>query len=600
MHGSVATIGRAAGAGRALLRPLLAMLAASAILAGLLTGVTMPGPATRQAGGTLLPVIVRSLPGSGVGAELAVQRLGGQVQRRLGIIDGFSALLPADRLAALRASGGVRAVSPNGRVRLLTSAYDGVDPASTMSSVVSVTHANTFWAGGYTGKGVGVALIDSGVAPVEGLASYGKVVDGPDLSFESQSPDLRYLDTFGHGTAMAGIIAGKDSAVTTVTATAAATNFMGMAPDAKLISVKVADQAGATDISQILAAIDWVVQHRNDPGLNIKVLNLSFGTDGTQAYTLDPLAYAAEVAWRAGITVVVAAGNAGVGSARLNNPAYDPFVIAVGAANTYGKTSCTAYLCPVASFSEAGDGVRNPDFLAPGQSISSLDVPGGALDTAFPHARQGTRFFRGSGTSQATAVVSGAAALLAQRFPTATPDQIKYLLKSGCWSSDAAGDKGTGVSNASTGIMDLQRTWQATTLPSAATAAQPFTRSTGTGSLELSRGSTHLVDNNVTLTGEKDIMGRTFSAGTWAAKAGTTAWSGGTWNGSRWTGDGWSGSRWTSSAWSGSAWSGTAWSSVTFSGSRWTGSRWTGGSFSGSRWTGSRWTSNNWSSAGWS
>jgi hypothetical protein len=91
MHGSVATIGRAAGAGRALLRPLLAVLAACAILAGLLTGGTMPRPAIRQAGGTLLPVIVRSLPGSGVGAELAVQRLGGQVQRRLGIVDGFSA-----------------------------------------------------------------------------------------------------------------------------------------------------------------------------------------------------------------------------------------------------------------------------------------------------------------------------------------------------------------------------------------------------------------------------------------------------------------------------------------------------------------------------
>jgi serine protease AprX len=308
-----------------------------------------------------------------------------------------------------------------------------------------------------------------------------------------------------------------------------------------------------------------------------------------QAYTIDPLAYAAEVAWRAGITVVVAAGNAGMGWNKLNNPAYDPFVIAVGAANTYGQTSCTAYLCPVASFSESGDGVRNPDFLAPGQSISSLDVPGSALDTAFPAARQGTRFFRGSGTSQATAVVSGAAALLAQRYPTATPDQIKYLLKSGA--------SGSGVST-STSTMDLQRTWQAT-LPSAATSAQTFTRSTGTGSLELSRGTTHLVDNGTYLSGEKDIMGRAFNASTWAAGAGSSNWNGGVWNGTRWTGDGWSGTRWTSAAWSGSAWSGTLWSSVTYSGTRWTGGSWTGSSFSGTRWTGTRWTSNNWSSAGW-
>ena len=87
---------------------------------------------------------------------------------------------------------------------------------------------------------------------------------------------------------------------------------------------------GATDVSQVIAAIDWIVQHRNSDGLNIRVLNLSFGTDGTQDYQLDPLAYAAEVAWLHGIVVVVAAGNSGFGTPQLNNPAYDPYVIAVG------------------------------------------------------------------------------------------------------------------------------------------------------------------------------------------------------------------------------------------------------------------------------
>ena len=538
MQRSLPTAGRfrGHGGGHPLARPLVALLAVTAVLAALLStaGTPLPRPAAGEAGGRLLPVIVREAPGSGVGAELAVQRLGGRVLRRLDIIGGFSALVPAGRLAALRHSGGVGAVSPNGRVKLLTSAYDGVDPASTMSRVTTVTNAGTLWAAGYTGKGVGVALIDSGIAPVEGLTTAGKVVNGPDLSFESQSPDLRYLDTFGHGTAMAGIIAGKDSNVTTVSGTTAQSSFMGMAPDATLISVKVADQAGATDISQILAAIDWVVQHRNDPGLNIKVLNLSFGTDGTQAYTLDPLAYAAEVAWRAGITVVVAAGNSGYGSLRLNDPAYDPFVIAVGSASTYGQTSCT-YTCSVSSFSSLGDSTRTPDFLAPGQSISSLDVPGGALDTAFPAARQGTRFFRGSGTSQATAVASGAAALLAQRYPTATPDQIKLLLRLLLRSTSFQLNRMT--SAASAGIINLAAAYSAP-LPSATTAAQSFTRSTGTGSLELSRGSTHLVDNGTTLSGEKDIMGRAFDARTWAAGAGSSNWTGGVWNGSRWTGDG--------------------------------------------------------------
>ncbi len=92
---------------------------------------------------------------------------------------------------------------------------------------------------------------------------------------------------------------------------------------------------GAVDVSQVIAAIDWVVQHRNDHGLNIRVLNLSFGTDGTQQYTLDPLAYAVQMAWDSGIVVVVAAGNDG-NAAALRNPAFNPYVIAVGASDTGG------------------------------------------------------------------------------------------------------------------------------------------------------------------------------------------------------------------------------------------------------------------------
>ena len=107
------------------------------------------------------------------------------------------------------------------------------------------------------------------------------------------------------------------------------------------------DDGEFTDISQVITAIDWVVQHRDDDGLNIRVLNLSFGTDGAQDYLLDPLTYAVDVAWRKGIVVVVAAGNRGPEATRLNNPAYDPRVLAVGA-----------------------------DLVAPGRSIVGLRNPG--------------------------------------------------------------------------------------------------------------------------------------------------------------------------------------------------------------------------------
>ena len=156
------------------------------------------------------------------------------------------------------------------------------------------------------------------------------------------------------------------------------------------------------------------------------MLNLSFGTDGTQDYRLDPLAFAAEVAWRNGIVVVAAAGNEGFGNAKLNNPAYDPFVIAVGADDTRGTAGSGNDLVP--AFSARGD-TRGVDFVAPGKSVISLRVPGSYLDTNHPAGRVGERFFRGTGTSQAAAVTSGAVALLLQQRPNLTPDQVKYILR---------------------------------------------------------------------------------------------------------------------------------------------------------------------------
>ena len=290
------------------------------------------------------------------------------------------------------------------------------------------------WDAGFTGAGVDVAIIDSGVVPVDGLRSPGKVVNGPDLSFEGMACDasgctpspLANLDTYGHGTHLAGIIAGRDDAAPGTVTSASSGNFVGVAPDARIVSIKVADALGRTDVSQAIAAIDWVIQHKNANGLNIRVLNMSFGTDGVQRYQLDPLAYAAEQAWHKGIVVVVAAGNDGYGSPKLNNPAYDPYVIAVGGSDGLGTATTDDDIVP--SWSATGDGTRNPDVVAPGQSVVSLRVPNGHLDAAYPGARTGERFFRGTGTSQSAAVVSGAAALLLEQRPELTPDQVKALL----------------------------------------------------------------------------------------------------------------------------------------------------------------------------
>jgi hypothetical protein len=169
---------------------------------------------------------------------------------------------------------------------------------------------------------------------------------------------------------MAGIIAGRDDAATNP---ADPRNFVGVAPDARLVSVKVGAASGAVDASQLIAAIDWVVQHRRDNGLNIRILNLSLGTDSAQPSTLDPLMYAAEVAWRKGITVVVAAGNQGTTRGRLDDPAADPFLVAVGASDTGSTVDLKDD--QVAEFSSRGNTVRNPDLVAPGRRWPACAPP---------------------------------------------------------------------------------------------------------------------------------------------------------------------------------------------------------------------------------
>jgi serine protease AprX len=568
-----------------------AMVLSAAMLLTLLP--TPAGTAARSATTELVSVIVREMPRAGITPERFVEALGGSVGSHISIIDGFTAVVPESAVPRLETSPEVLSVTPDVRIQL-TSDLDGHDvdhdPNSMFRIAQEETAAGEFWNDGFTGNGVGVALVDSGVLPVEGLVSPGKVVNGPDLSFESQVPGLDHMDTFGHGTHMAGIIAGRDSDVSRVQK-GDKEHFLGMAPDAHIVNLKVADAFGAADVSQVLAAIDWVVAHKNDPGLNIRVLNLSFGTDGVQDYLLDPLTYAVEAAWHSGIVVVVAAGNRGYGSSKLNNPAYDPYVIAVGAAKTDGNYE--AKHDTVADFSSRGDVLRGPDLVAPGTSVASLRAPGSFIDEANPSARVAERFFRGSGTSQAAAVVSGAAALIVQQRPTITPDKVKALLM-----KTANPIVGATTAAQGAGLIDLKDAKKASA-PLLATQVWP--RSSGLGSLELARGTAHLADGDVVLSGEQDIFGTAWDPATWATLAAQgTTWSGGDWLGKTWSGGCWCGSSWTGKTWSGATWSGLTWSGKTWSGDEWTGKTWSGKTWSGLTWSGKTWSGATWSGDVWS
>jgi serine protease AprX len=545
----------------------------------------------------LVSVIVREALAAGGAPERAIRAIGGTITNRLSIINGFTANVPARSLGSLARTSGILSVTPNGHVQLMAQ-VDGYDPNWTTPTGswkrnLEAIKAKELWKAGYLGQGVDVALIDSGVAPVEGIRD--RLVYGPDLSFDSQADNLRYLDTYGHGTHMAGIIAGRDASIQPGHEDEDIDNaFLGVAPKARIVSVKVASASGATDVSQVIAAIDWVVQHRNTDGLNIRVLNLSFGTDGTQSYLLDPLTYAAEVAWRKGIVVVVSAGNSSFGTNRLNNPAFDPFVITVGADDTNGTNDPKDDSIPV--WSARGDSTRRPDLVAPGASVVSLRAAGSYLDLAHPSALVGaSRFFKGSGTSQAAAEVSGAAALLLSQRPNMTPDQVKLLLKSTAVRLPNADPQGQGA-----GLINLKAAKDAST-PLALLAQQVFVAAAGLGTLEGARGSVHVVDGDAVLAGELDIFGATFDTSVWASAslAGNT-WSGGVWSGNTWSGNTWSGNTWSGNTWSGNTWSGNTWSGNTWSGNTWSGNTWSGNTWSGNTWSGNTWSGNTWSGNTWS
>jgi hypothetical protein len=582
-------------------------LAAVFAVSGLAVAVQARG------GGITVPVIVRSTAESLAAAERRVVDMGGRIDLQLGIINGFKATVPFASLARLAALPSIWQITPDAPIHMNGTVpgygYESSDSGSPYL-VAKTVGAPALWNKGYTGKGVDVALIDTGVVPLPELA--GRVVNGPDLSPETQIDGLRYLDTYGHGTHMAGLIAGRDPKIS-VARDANEQNYTGVAPDARVVSVKVSTYNGASDVSQILAAIDWVVQHRNDDGMNIRVLNLSFGTDGVQDYRLDPLTFAAEVAWRAGIVVIAAGGNEGFGSPRLNNPAYDPYVIAVGADDMRGNSSASNDLVP--TFSARGTVTRGVDVVAPGRSVISLRATGSYLDVNHPEGRLGDRLFRGSGTSEAAAVTSGAVALLLQARPNLTPDQVKYMLRSTAATMQREDD----LSAKGEGLVRVDLAVDAPT-PTAAAATQTFEPATGNGSLDAARGGQRLTDNGVVLSGEVDIFGSSFSTADWAALAAsgkswtggswmghqltgngwiTNAWGQRSWTGSSWTGSSWTGSSWTGSSWTGSSWTGSSWTGSSWTGSSWTGSSWTGSSWTGSSWTGSSWTSQFWSGSGW-
>jgi serine protease AprX len=528
--------------------------------------------------GKAVSIIVSKLSTSDTRPERAVERVGGKVGEKVDIVDGFEAKVPAGAIPALATVPGVRGITRNAKVHVEgwygeNSIYSG-NPASAVYP--EVTRANKAWgSGGVTGRGVTVAVIDTGVDNRGDLA--GRVVGAADFSGENAP----YTDSFGHGTFVAGLIAG--------TGQASGGAVKGVAPDANIFSVKIAGRDGSTDLFRLLAALEFVAVHKDAFG--IRVLNLSLGTDSTQSYLVDPLNFAVERVWNSGIAVVVAAGNNG----KILKPADDPLVITVGALDD--RTTTNRQDDSITSFSGVGptlsNGLAKPDVVASGRSVVSSRSVGSTIEANFPNAIIQPSYFKGSGTSFSSAIVAGAAALVAQKQWSLNPNQIKNRLVNTAkpLTGYSAMQQGSGSIDAFNAVTSTDQTQ----------ANQGVTLAGGGGSFQGSSGSACFRDALGNCLSDADLIAASGfnTAAFYGSPWGGSAWNGSAWNGSAWNGSAWNGSAWNGSAWNGSAWNGSAWNGSAWNGSAWNGSAWNGVEWAGSAWNGSVWGGSAWNGSAW-
>jgi serine protease AprX len=546
-------------------------LAAAALVTDVVAG-PHAGFAELRSGSSLIRpppsvgIVIRERSSESPLAERLVRKVGGRVTRKLPIIDGFAAAVPAKALPRLARSPLVAALWPDGRLRMTEDDDDDDDddgavsgelpPSTAWRSAIRLTSVPSR----YDGDGVAVAVVDTGVSPAADLRNaVAKRVDF--------TPGHDGIDRFGHGTHMAGIIAGDGSA--------SWGKWRGVAEDADLISVKVAGPDGATDVSVVLSALQWVVANKDR--LGIRVLNLAFGTDATSSYVTDPLDYAVERAWRAGILVVAAAGNRGSEAGTISKPGDDPLVLTVGAADERGTADRRDdVVAPFSSRGPTADGVPKPDLVAPGRSIVSVRAPGSLADLDRPEARVGTTYFKGTGTSQAAAIVSGIAALLFEADPSLTPDEAKAALLG--TTSVLRGQPGAG-----SGLVDAARALEAVLARDyrGANVNALYAPATGLGGIESSRGSHHVYSDPDgdgvpdLVTGEIDVFGNAWGAETWSSET----WSAPDWLTTPWhplvgAFDGLQAALWTGPTWSGMVVSAEAWSARHWSSSVWVARHW--------------------------
>jgi serine protease AprX len=473
----------------------------------------------------------------------------GKVVADLPLVNGVSASLTSTELGLL----GSLVVTPDAPVLTAMDAKGSPAPPPAPTNVFrDVTGATTVASAGNTGQGVGVAVVDTGVANLSDFS--GRLKPGVDLSGEGNA----WLDSFGHGTFVAGLVAGNGAS--------SSGKYVGEAPGADIVPVKVAGKSGATTVSVLIRGLQWLY---DNPG-NVRVVNLSVGAVPRGPSALNPLNQAVEAMWRANFVVVASAGNNGSTRGTITSPGDDPLVVTVGALDD--KHTTAPGDDTVASFSSNGptasDGTWKPDLLASGKSVVSVTSTTSVVWNANKAARIGTRNFVGSGTSFSAAVASGAAALLVVDNPTASPDAIKAALLT-------TTNAGPGPPNDPTahdpfsqghGVLDVARAVDEPSISLVQDLVRPVPVLGSVLSLALTQLTSTWPQVTVDLLGNPvlplDYPFPYSGAATTSPYFTSTAWNSTAWNSTAWNSTAWNSTAWNSTAWNSTAWNSTAWNST--------------------------------------
>lgn len=373
-----------------------------------------------------IPVIIQVVPLRGKENENFRINLEKHAKvQNLELINSYSAKLSVNSLQEIVQERNIVKIYLDREVRAL------------LDQAIPSVKANLVWDQAYTGQGITIAVLDTGVQNHPDFTQpYNRIIAFQDFVKNKKKP----YDDNGHGTHCAGAALGNGYA--------SEGKYRGTAYDANLVAIKVLNKKGAGTSSQIIKGLAWCLANKDT--YNIKIISLSLGYKASDSYREDPVCQAVEKLVQAGIAVFVAAGNDGPEERTINSPGIHPAVITVGASND--RNTPTTADDVVAEFSSRGptiDGLTKPDILAPGSNIISAKAKRSLLAKTIAD-KQLESYFNLSGTSMATPICAGIGALILEAYPTLNPQELKKQLTESAVRIGAtdANNQGSGLVNA--------------------------------------------------------------------------------------------------------------------------------------------------------